>query len=388
MQIFATGWLLAKQSNDPVTAVFAQTATQAPIFLFALFGGVIADRMDQSRYLLLVNAQMLVSSALLAVLSFHSIPSSLTIILLTFALGVGAAFKVSAWQASMSSLVAPNEIEAAATLNGLSYNLASIIGPILGGWAFALGGPTSLYSANALSFLGLIILYWRTDKKTASPPAINKEKETFLHSLKTGVEHSLRLSDFRRILGLTFVLFFSISIFQSLLPIYVKTALAAEEKMLSWLMAAFGGGAVLAAFILPSLRYFLHRNQLISAATAIYGAMLLCFGYTNFFYLLLLVALIGGFSWASLVSTMNSGAQAAFKTDMRARALAVYSLVFSGALTLGSIVWGGVAELFGIYFALRGAGLIMLVVSVSLLAMYIRSTSRMRNSPAAISPLD
>ncbi|MCX7205641.1 MAG: MFS transporter [Proteobacteria bacterium] len=376
MQIFATGWLLAKQSNSAGAAALAQTAAQAPIFLFALFGGVIADRMNQSRYLLMVNIQMIIAAALLAILTFHTTPSAMIIITLTFIIGVGAAFKVSAWQASMSSLVEPNEIEAAATLNGLSYNLASIIGPILGGYLFTLAGPASLYLANALSFLGLIILYWRVDVPKEIQSSIQKKSnESFFLSLKKGVKNSFGSIVFRKILGLTFILFFAVSIFQSLLPVYVKVILTADESMLSSLMAAFGSGAVLAAFVLPSLRHLLHRSYLLSSAIAVYGLMLLCFSYLSGSYSLLLAAFMAGFSWASIVSTMNSGAQAVFSTDMRARALAIYSLVFAGALTLGSITWGKVAEIYGITFAYQTAGLIMCITALAYITMHIRALS-------------
>ncbi|AXE30141.1 MFS transporter [Chromobacterium phragmitis] len=364
MRIFATGWLLAKQSQDPSAAVLAQTANQAPIFLFALFGGVFADRMDQDRYLMLVNLQMLVAAALLAVAALGDAPSATVIISLTFALGAGAAFKVSAWQASMSSLVQPDEIEAAATLNGLSYNLASIIGPILGGWLFSLTGPAALYLANALSFVGLIVLHWRVlggDK--SSVPSAGASQGSFLDSLVDGVRHSFASPVFRRILGQTLCLFFAISIFQSLLPIYVKNMLVGSEAALGWLMAAFGAGAVSSAFALPQLRYLLKRAHLLGLATAVYGAMLLYFGWAPWLYSLLPAAFVAGFSWAGMVSTMNSRAQAVFPPAMRARALAVYSLVFSGALTVGGLAWGWIATIFGIGFAFKAAGMAMLAIS-------------------------
>jgi MFS family permease len=382
MQIFATGWLLAKQSGDPGAAVLAQTATQAPIFLFALFGGVFADRMDQSRYLLLVNVQMIIAAGLLAMFALAAAPSALAIISLTFVLGAGAAFKVSAWQSSMSSMVDPAEIEAAATLNGLSYNLASIIGPVLGGWLFIQAGPAALYFANALSFMGLIVLYWKAPKRTKLRPA--DSEESFWGTLKVGVKHSISSTAFRRILAITFILFFAISIFQSLLPIYVRTVLLAQETTLGWLMASFGAGAVLAAFALQNLRYLVHRNALLGGAAAVYGTMLLCFGYADWTYLLIPVACVAGFSWASLVSTMNSGAQAVFPVEMRARALAIYSLVFAGALTVGSVFWGRVAATFGIPLAYKAAGLLMLACSAGICVLHIRSASRGPTSAPAV----
>lgn len=366
MQTFATAWLVASQSRSPATAALAQTVTQAPIFLFALFGGVLADRMDRARYLLCVNIQMALAALCLALLALSAAPSVMAIFALTFVIGAGAAFKVSAWQASMSALVAPEEIEAAATLNGLSYNLASIIGPILGAGLFARSGAWVLFLANALSFLGLIVLYLEREKEHTIKPAVSPACESYMHSLQAGLESCFGNRAFRGILGLTLLLFFAVSAFHALLPVFVKTVLAAQGAMLGWLMSAFGGGAVTAAFALPGLRFLLPRAYLLAAAAGMFGVMLCYFGIAPAAYGLIAATALAGFSWAVLVSTMNSAAQSAFSSTMRARALAIYSMVFAGALMFGSFIWGHLAARLGIALALRSAGIFILAVAAVL----------------------
>jgi MFS family permease len=376
MQTFGATWIVAAQSRDPGTATLIQAVTYAPIFMFAFFGGALADRMDRSRYLLLVNCQMALSAALLALACWHARPTLAAILILTFLIGAGAAFKVSAWQSSMSELIAPDEIEAASTLHGLSYNLASIIGPLLGAWLFSRAGASVLFLSNALSFLGLIALYLPGSGAEPAVPAATVASSApgshFFRSLGDGIRICFKDGRFRAILWLTVALFISISAFNALLPMFVKTVLRAQESTLGVLMGFFGAGAVAAAFALPQLRSRLERRQLVGGAAAIYGAMLCLFGSVTALPLLCAAATVAGLSWAAVVSTMNSAAVAAFAPAMRARALAIYSMAFSGALIAGSFGWGRVANQVGIEVAFRAAGIAIALVAVALLASAAR----------------
>jgi MFS family permease len=348
-QTFGAAWLVATQSGKPGTAALAQTITSLPIFLFAIFGGVLADRMDRGKFLLAVHVQMAGSALWLGILTWVSSPSVNTILALTFLIGVGAAFRVSAWQASMSGLVPADELEAAATLNGLSFNLASIIGPVAGGWLFVRAGASSLFLLNAASYTGLIILYviWVLDPpaEELSPKHLDPSYAT---ALASGIIACFSNSGFRKILLSTFAIFSSVSVLQSLLPVLVNTGLQETAANLGLVLGAYGAGAVAAAFILPSLRALAEPWTLLGIAGGTFAAVLAAIAIAPIFWVLLVVSTIGGFAWAALVSTMNSSAQATFATAMRARALAVYSVVMAGSLALGSVVWGQIANHLGI----------------------------------------
>ena len=103
---------------------------------------------------------------------------------LTFCLGTGSAFMWPAWQASMSGLVEPDEVEAAATLNNLSYNVAAIVGPALGGVLFNWIGAGALFLVNAISFVGLLSVYWAWWQERLPSTAT---RTPFIDSLKAGL---------------------------------------------------------------------------------------------------------------------------------------------------------------------------------------------------------
>lgn len=358
MQLFATGWLVASQSKDPATAAMAQTLTQIPIFLFSLLGGVLADKMNAFRYLGAVNIQMALMAGLLAAITLLTTPSVGVIFVFTFLIATGTALKASAWQASMSSLVEHQEIEAAATLNGLSYNLASVIGPLAGSLLFWLSGPGVLYLTNALCLSALIVIYWQMRHV---PDHKQKGQLRFMALLRQGMAVSFGNGTFRSLLLTTALLFFPVSVFQALLAVYVSNVLHGQSEILGWLMGGFGGGAVISAFAMPGLRAWLPRHRLLALAACIYGSGLLCFSLHPGVPVLLPVAFIAGFAWAAIVSTMNSAAQSLFEPAIRARALSIYSMIFYGALTTGSLTWGNLSSRYGITtaFSIAGGGIML-----------------------------
>lgn len=363
-QTFGAAWLVATQSGKPGTAALVQTITSLPIFLFAIFGGVFADRMDRGKFLLAVHVQMAGSALCLGLLTLLSTPSVNTVLALTFLIGVGAAFRVSAWQASMSGLVPADELEAAATLNGLSFNLASIIGPVAGGWLFMRAGAAGLFLMNAVSFAGLIALYvaWVRNPPVEELPT--KHDPNYGAALVSGIRVCFGNPSFRKILLATFGIFSSVSVFQSLLPILINTGLQGTATKLGIVLGAFGAGAVIAAFILPSLRALAKPWSLLGFSGCMFASVLAVIAMTPIFPILMIAAPIGGFAWATLVSTMNSSAQATFARDMRARALAVYSVVMAGSLALGSVVWGQLANRFGIGASFAFAASFLFLVSI------------------------
>ncbi|EMF0806285.1 TPA: MFS transporter [Klebsiella aerogenes] len=363
MQIFATGWLVTSQTNDSSVAALAQTLTQIPVFLFAVMGGVLADRFNIYRYLGGINIGMVLSSTLLAIICVFSIPKISIIFIFTFLTATGTALKASAWQATMSSLVSPDEIESSATLNGLSYNLSSIIGPVLGSFLFTHTGPSTLYFTNAICLMALATIYMLMPHRSLKP----KQKKSYFLLLNEGVKTSISNKCFKEILTTTVLLFFSISTFQALLPTYVNLVLKADSNMLGTLMGGFGTGAVLSAFTLPTLRSLYQRHKILASATLIYGIFLLLFTRFQYELILLPITIVGGYSWAAIVSTMNSAAQAVFSPAIRARALSVYSMCFYGALTLGSLTWGKIAALINIKIAFIIAGSFMVINALYIL---------------------
>jgi MFS family permease len=358
IQTFASAWLIASLSHSASTTSLVQTASYIPIFLFALIAGVVADAVDRPKFLFCCNLFMACCACVLAGLVLTGHVATTPVLALTFCLGAGSAFMWPAWQASMSGLVEPEELEAAATLNNLSYNVAAVVGPALGGVLFSWIGPGALFFANALSFLGLLTVYWRWWREGARPPAATSG---FVDSLKAGLSCALGCSRYRSILCNVCTVFFATIAFASLLPVFVRDVLHMNSSVFGTLMGSLGCGAVLAAFLLPSLRCRFDRIRLLTWALVVYGLMLISLAFVRSLPVLISLIVCGGMAWSATVSTLNAAAQASFPAHIRARTLSIYLFVMAGGYTVGSLVWGRLADHFGVQTAFAVAGACVIV---------------------------
>ena len=365
-QTFASAWLIASLSTSATTSSLVQTATYVPVFLFALFAGVIADAVHRPKFLFFCNLFMAVCACAMAVLVMGGKVSAGPVLAITFCLGSGAAFMWPAWQASMSGLVDADEVEAAATLNNLSYNVAAIVGPALGGVLFAWVGAAALFLINAFSFIGLLGVYWFWWRAQAEParPAPTR----FMHSLQLGLSTAFGCARYRHILVNVCTVFFATIAFAALLPVFVKHVLHLSSSVFGLLMGSLGVGAVTGALMLPTIRQHVGKTRLLACALLVYGAMLVSLSFVRSLTVLVPLIMAAGMAWSATVSTLNAAAQLSFPAAIRARTLSIYLFVMAGGYTAGSLVWGRVADHFGVQAALAGAGACVVVNAIALVS--------------------
>ncbi|MES2017203.1 MAG: MFS transporter [Pseudomonadota bacterium] len=365
-QTFATAWLVTTVSGTASAASLVQTASYIPIFMFALFAGVIADAVHRPKFLFMCNLFMALCACAMALLVLRHRATPDLLLGLTFCIGCGAAFMWPAWQASMCGLVEPDEVEAAATLNNLSYNVAAIAGPALGGVLFAWIGPGALFLFNAASFIGLLGVYWvwwREHAHDAAPANFS-----FAARMKAGLSCALGSASYRHILINVCTVFFATIAFAALLPVYVKTVLHMNSSVFGLLMGSLGFGAVSGALLLPTLRQHVGKTRLLAGALLVYGAMLLALPWLRQLALLVPLIVAAGMAWSATVSTLNAAAQLAFPVGIRARTLSIYLFVMAAGYTSGSLVWGRVADRVGVQAALAVAGACVIINAFALLA--------------------
>lgn len=370
VQAFAAAWLVASMSRSALGATLVQTATCAPVLLFALVAGVLADAVPRPKLLFIVNLMMALAAAAMALLVLSDSVSVGAVLCLIFAMGSGAAFMWPAWQASMSALVPPQEVEAAAALNNLSFNCAAALGPALGGLLFHWIGPAPLFVINALSFAGLLLVYrdWIGHAAAAAPaPSATLAWAGLRAGLRLGWQSAFGCPSYRHLLRHAGAMFFTSIAFAALLPLFVRDVLHRPAGVFGILMASLGGGAIAAAFLLPALRARWARRRLVAAALAVYGAVLaalpLAASTSTPAPLWLFIGLIAlaGMAWSAIVTALNGAAQTAFPHALRARTLSIFLLAVAGGQTAGSLFWGALASYAGVAAALPAAGAGMLL---------------------------
>jgi len=345
MRDVASAWLVTGLSSSPVAVALVQAAATLPLFLLTIPAGVLADIVDRRRLLLAVQLLLAATSAALALLAAHdalTLPLLLGLVLLG---GVGAALMGPAWQSVVPELVPRAELRSAVALNALGINIARALGPALGGAVLGTLGAAATYGADVLSYLLVIaaLLWW----PRGAPPA-DPLPEHFVGAMRAGLRYVRASAELHRVLWRA-VLFFSFaSALWALLPLVARQHLGGDAGDYGLLLACIGAGAIAGAVLLPRLRQRIGTEDLLLAAAIVAAIVMAALVLLPSWALALPLMLLLGAAWITALTTLGGVAQAIVPNWVRGRGMAVYITVFNGAMTLGSLGWGALAQGIGV----------------------------------------
>lgn len=357
MHEVGAGWLMTTLAPEPAVVTLVQAATTLPVFCFALFAGTLADRLDKKRLLVAINLVLTVVISLLALLVWQEAMTPLLLILFTFAIGTGAAFMAPAWQAVVPQLIPRDTLKPAIALNSMGINISRAIGPALAGLLIAGVGLSAPFALNAASHVVIIaaLLMWRPQTAPA-----RRRHAGIVADMATGLRHVRHNPAMlaTAIRALAFFLF--ASAYWSLLPLIARGAEGGGSELYGALMALIGAGAVIGALLLPRLQNRFTSDQTVRIGTGGTSTALAIMALSSSPAALMIAAFLGGLSWIAVLTSFNVSAQTALPDWVRARGLAVFLMVFFGAMALGSVTWGQVAAFTSIPVALMiaAAGLL------------------------------
>jgi hypothetical protein len=222
----------------------------------------------------------------------------------------------------------------------------------------AAAGPWAVFFLNSASFVGvLFVLYrWQRQPIESISPA-----ERVMGAMRAGLRYVRHAPDLKAVLVRTAVFGSCASALWALLPLIARLELGRGALGYGMLLGGLGLGAIAAAMILPTLRRTLTINRLVVVGSLIFAFTTFTLAIVQSFILLCLVMIIGGIAWMSVMSSFNIGVQTIVPEWVRARALAIYLLVFYGSLTGGSLIWGAVANRIGIRDTLLSAAAMLVV---------------------------
>lgn len=366
----AIGWELYERSGSALILGLVGLVQVLPVIALALPAGHLADRLNRKSIVVVTQIPLALASLGLTVLSYAHSP-----LLLTFAclllIGVGTAFSSPATSAMLPQTVPQREFENAATWSSSSWQLASMLGPALGGVLIALGhGAALVYGLNAgagLIYLVLIALIrGKQQERQAS-------RGTTLSALLEGIQF---LRQTRIILAAITLDLFAVLLggATTLLPIFAQDILHVGPAGLGWLRAAPSIGAVCISIAVAHIPPFKHAGKTLLAVVAGFGLATIVFGFSHWFWLsLLMLFILGGLD---NVSVIIRGTLLLTRTPdaLRGRVAAVHSVFTGTSNELGGFESGLVAQLFGPVFAVAagGVGTLLVVLCVALIWPEIR----------------
>jgi MFS family permease len=342
----ASGWLMTSLDPDPVTVSLVQVATTLPIFLLAIPAGALADIADRRLFLLIMEVAVTGVSALFAGFVWLDLVTPRILLLFAFLIGIGGALSAPGWQAIVPQLVPKEDLAPAVSANSVGFNISRAIGPALGGAIIAGFGIAAPFWLNAISNLGVVgaLWWWRPPQTRARRlPA-----EGISNAMVAGIRYARHNRHLRATMMRAVGFFLVGSAYWALLPLLARQQIVGGPELYGILLGAIGTGAVIGAFGLPWLKSKLGPDRVVAAGTLGTAVALLLFALARETFIALLASFIAGIAWICVLATLNVSAQVALPEWVRGRGLAVYMTIFFGALTLGSVIWGKLASLFGL----------------------------------------
>ena len=369
----ASGWLMTSLNPSPLIVSLVQVANSLPLFLFALPAGALADVIDKRRLILALEILTLLFSALFALLVTLHVVGPALLLFFIFLLGTLAAFETPAWYAIVPLLVPPAALSSAVAVNSVGINISRVVGPAITGFIILGLGIAAPFWLDAFSNAGVIavLLMWRPPATTVRAlPA-----ERLGGALRAGVRYARYNRALRATLVRAIGFFLFASAYWALLPLVARNQLRGGPGLYGTLLAAIGAGAVGGAFLLPRVRG--GPDGVVMLGEAGTAAALVLFGLAREGWVAVLACLLAGVSWIGVLATLNVSAQTVLPDWVRGRGLAAYVTVFFGTMTLGSALWGLVAEHLGLAPAhyIAGAG--------ALLALWLTRRWQLQSGPAA-----
>lgn len=341
----ATSWLVYRLTGSEFLLGVVAFAGQIPLLVLAPFGGVIGDRWDRRRILLVTQILSALQSFALAALAFTGAITVRHIILLQLFQGLVNAFDTPARQAFVAEMVddaadLPNAI----ALNSSMFNGSRIVGPTIAGVLTAVAGEAWCFMVDGISYLAVIgsLVAMRFGH-----PAQGRRGRHIIEELRAGLEYVGSFAPVRALLFQVALVSVMGMPYAVLMPVIAARVLHGGPHTLGILMTASGTGALLGAFYLASRHTVVGLGKVIIAATAMLSVGLIGFAWsTSLLVSVLLLPFVGAGMMLQSASA-NTILQTVVDERLRGRVMAFYSMAVLGTQPLGSLVAGALADRIG-----------------------------------------
>ena len=341
MNDVAAAWLMTSLTSAPLMVALVQTASTLPVFLLGVPSGALADILDRRRYFITTQFWVASVALVICVSLFFDLLNPYSLLLLTFANGVGLAMRWPVFAAVVPELVPRAELPTALALNGIAMNTSRIIGPVVAGAIIASAGSTYVFLLNAVLSVGvgIVLLRWRREQRVSALPA-----ERFFGAIRSGLQY-VRQSPVMHIVLLRISIFFLFSTgVLALMPLVARNLPGGDARTFTLLLSLMGLGAVSAAIMLPRMRRFMTRDELVRNGTLVHAAAALALAYAPNVYVAAPAMLLAGMAWISVANSVTVAAQMALPDWVKARGMSIYQMAMMGASALGAALWGQVAS--------------------------------------------
>jgi len=361
-QTIAQALLIYRLTNSTFLVGLVSFAQFAGVILLVPWSGAAADRFDRKRLLIITQLVAVAISGVLALLAAANHDTVAVVIGLAFVLGFTTAFSAPAAQAIVPSLVPKEDLQAAVSMNSVTFNLARAIGPVLGTLVVTKLGVPWAFGLNSLSYLALVAAL------LVIHPAPQVQRARAKPSFAESIGIVRRDGRLIALLGVVASVSFALDPVNVLSPAYAKQVFHRPDSLVGFLIGAFGTGAVIAAFTASGKTATPYRRigimlTLLTCGTIAYALVpVLAFAIA--------ALMIGGFGYLAGQTRANALLQTSVHDDQRGRVMALWSVCFLGARPVASLIDGAISSVAGIHIATLVMAVPTAVAAVTMFTMH------------------
>lgn len=360
MQSVAMSWLVYRLTNS-IFFLGVVGFSQVPILIAAPFGGVIADKFDRKRILIITQLLSMLQAVIVAALAITGVIQPWHIIILSVLLGTINGFDMPTRQAFVRDLVDnPDDLPNAIALNSLIFNGARLIGPPIAGLLIAFAGEGVCFLINAISFIPVLIAFAVMKIK---PLNIPRHNGSILIGLKDGIGYAFGFTPIKIILLLLVFIGLVAMPYVVLLPVFARDVLAGDSKTYGFLMAASGVGAITGALFLASQKNVTRLSSIIVSSMCIFAVSIIVFSISRTLWFSMIMMTLIGFGLMSLIVSLNTLLQTIVDDNKRGRIMSLYSMSFIGLAPFGSLFAGTAAHSIGTPRTVQLCGVLCLLAA-------------------------
>jgi len=335
MQMTAQSWLVLTLTHSSTDLGFVVALQTLPVLLFAPYGGVVADRTDKRRLMIVLQAAMGLQALALGLLTVLGSVQFWQVCLLAVVLGLNNAFENSARQAFVREMVGKDELRNAITLNSVTVNAARAVGPAIGGVLIATVGVGACFLVNAASFAAVVtsLLVMNRAALQPSPPAVRARGQ-----LREGLRYAAQTPPIAIPLAMMSLVGLLAYEFPVSLPVLARQTFHGGAEAYGFMTASMGVGAV-AGGLFTAARGRTGLRPMILASVGFGAAILVC-ALSPVLGVAYAALLFVGWASVSFIAIGNSTIQLAAEPSMRGRAIALWQVAFQGTTPIGGPLIG------------------------------------------------
>ena len=346
MQLVAMSWLIYRLTGSAFLLGVVGFTSQIPTFLLAPVSGVLADRWNRRRLLIVTQTLAMLQAALLAAAVLSGIVQVWHIVVLSLLLGVVNAFDIPIRQSFLVEMVSrPEDLSNAIALNSSMVNGARLIGPTIAGLLVASVGEGICFILNSASYLAVLMAL--IAMRLAPGPHHRKHRRNVFHELREGFNYVFGFGPIRSILLLVALVSLTGMPYAVLVPVFAKEVLHGGAHTFGFLMTAAGFGAFAGTVYLASRKSVLGLGRLIVIAAFLFAVGIAAFAVSANIPLSLVSLAVAGFGAMTLIASCNTVLQTILEEDKRGRVMSFFTVAFIGMAPFGSFGAGTMAGIIG-----------------------------------------